>query len=91
MLLGDDAVKLVPQRGADLPLQAWAKQLGSTYAVLGRQKQMDKEELVAWADYDEYCLLQSEADAARAERAQRNRMLKQARLAAGGTPHASVT
>jgi hypothetical protein len=74
---------LPPKRGTDLPLTAYASQLASFYKVCARQSVMDQKELAAWADYDDYCHLQADAVASRAERTQRNKSLKQARLAAG--------
>ena len=71
-----------PSHASDLPLSAHAKYLGGLYAVKTRQQNMSRSEKTAWASYDTYCMLQLEADAARARRAVRNRELKQARLVA---------
>lgn len=67
---------------ADLPLGAYAKQLASVHAVCARQAAMTSDEKSAWVKFDEYCLLQARADAARAARTARNKLLKQARLQA---------
>ena len=72
----------LPPRQANLPLPAYVKYLGSIFSIRARQAVMTTAEKKRWAEHDKYCVLQADADAARAARAARNKELKRARLAA---------
>ena len=71
-----------PARLPDLPLAGYAQQLGSVYKVHARQSVMTDAELSVWKAYDSYCIVQANADAARAARTVRNKNLKLARVTA---------
>mmetsp|Transcript_29028 Transcript_29028/g.72402 ORF Transcript_29028/g.72402 Transcript_29028/m.72402 type:complete len:692 (-) Transcript_29028:19-2094(-) len=70
----------LPERMADLPLQAYAQQLSALFKLFSRQAVMTPVERKSWAAYDHYTIAQIYADAARAARTARNKDLKQMRL-----------
>eukprot|EP00966_Prymnesium_polylepis_P331469 7387028-Prymnesium_polylepis.1 len=72
----------LPDRLPDLPLPAYAQQLGALFKIRARQAVMTLAERTAWAAYDQFAEAQAGADAARAARTARNKELKQMRITA---------